>query len=168
MEAPQSKKEWIFEARLVNLTSIPSEVVTSETRSKLNKASKAWGLHFPGIGSFTCSAAALLPSAAKTRSFTTKLKEMQEWLDGQDDDELKLQLSPILLDTPGVMHKQFVPLKAPIPMSSVLDLSKETFIDDEVVRMVLELFEDAYGSDGRYMFIPPLQVSLWEAGIGLD
>ncbi|KAF9427509.1 hypothetical protein BGZ94_004776 [Podila epigama] len=119
------------------INSILSEAVASEARSKLIKASTA----------FTRSAAALLPGAAKTRSFTTKLKEMEEWLDGQDDDGLKLQLSPILFDTPGVMHKQVVPLKSPIAISGVLGLSKETFSDDdEVVRMVLELFEDAYGS----------------------
>ncbi|KAF9083003.1 hypothetical protein BGX29_003442, partial [Mortierella sp. GBA35] len=41
--------------------------------------------------------------------------------------------------TPGVMTKSFQPTTGvPLPVSSVLDLKMETYVDDETVRVAME------------------------------
>ncbi|KAG0078786.1 hypothetical protein BGZ93_003344, partial [Podila epicladia] len=166
-------KERIFETKVAALKTIPSKAIAlkavSMLRTREETSDAAWGISVSGIGNFTPSAAKLLPTAAQTKLFVDNLKEMLGWINNRSDVAFIDWFRCILLDTPGVIAKTFQPTaSAPLGISSVLDLHGEIHIDDEIVRVVMELFSDSYGMDDRYMFIPPVQVELWKGNLGKD
>jgi len=166
-------KERIFEAKVATLKMIPSEALALEAlamlRTSQDTTNTAWGICVTGIGSFAVSAAKLLPMAAQTITFVNKIKDMLNWIDGKSDVTFIEWFRCILLDTPGVMAKIFRPTAGvPLSISSILDLNNEVYLDDEIVRAVLELFSESYGSNGRYIFISPLQIQLWKEDLMKD
>ncbi|KAG0261256.1 hypothetical protein BG011_001237, partial [Mortierella polycephala] len=174
-------KERIYEARISTLRTIPSEEIALRACSMLlaqgevvgsESANEAWGIYIAGIGNFTPAAIRLLPGAARTKNFVDKVKEMLTWVEVEVlefDREFAAWFRVILLDEPGIMVREFQPTSgAPLSIESVLFLMKECYIDDEAVRSIMELFSETYGANGRYLFIPPLQISLWKKNLYWD
>ncbi|KAF8918269.1 hypothetical protein BGZ58_004881, partial [Dissophora ornata] len=176
----------IYEARLSTLKMVPtldiahlaysmlSQVVDVEGRSLLasDTIKSAWGIHISGIGTFTPSAIKLLPDVIRTKKFVERIREMLTWIDGEVQDispEFAVWFCSILLDEPGIMSRVFQSTSSiTLSINSVLYVMKEIYIDDEVVRAVMEIFSNVYGSDGRYIFIPPLQLTLWKETLYQD
>ncbi|KAG0338190.1 hypothetical protein BG005_003836, partial [Podila minutissima] len=166
-------KERIFETKVATLKMIPSEDLALKAlamlRSSQDTTNNAWGIRVTGVGCFAPSAAKLLPMAVQTITFVNKIKDMLSWIDHKSDVAFIAWFRCILLDTPGVMAKTFRPTAGvPLSISSILDLNNEVYIDDEIVRSVLELFSETYGSNGQYVFIPPLQIQLWKEDLMKD
>ncbi|KAF9914206.1 hypothetical protein FBU30_002730, partial [Linnemannia zychae] len=167
---PPPPKERIYETRVAALKMIPAEDLAIDVCTMLRfpqeSTSDVWGIHVSGIGSFATSAARLLPVAVQTVAFVDKVKDMLSWIARESDAIFADWFRCILLDTPGVMLKTFqATTGVPLSISSVLDLKKEDFLDDEIVRSVMELFGESYGTDGRYLFISPIQIQLWKQDI---
>jgi hypothetical protein len=167
---PPPPKERIYETRVAALKMIPAEALAMGACSKLRSlqasTNNVWGVHVAGIGSFATSAAKLLPVAAQTVIFVDRVKDMLNWIARESDAVFADWFRCILLDTPGVMLKTFqATTGVPLSILSVLDLKREDFLDDEIVRAVMELFEESYGTNDRYLFIPPIQIQLWKQNV---
>lgn len=165
-------KERIFEARVSSLKKIPSlDIAIAACTLLMSKTANAgsvtygtlWGVHIADVGYFSAAAARLLPGAAQTKTFVENAKEILHWIDNESDSEFADWFRDMLLDTPGIMAKTFKPSSGvALNMNSVFFLMKENWIDDETIRTIMELFSETYGKTGRYLFIPPLQLSMWE------
>lgn len=91
---------------------------------------------------------------------------MLSWIDAKSDPAFANWFRIIFFSTPGIMTWTFQPTPgAPLAITSIFDLMKENYIDDENVRTVMELFSVSYGANGRYLFITPLQISLWNQNV---
>ncbi|KAF9085155.1 hypothetical protein BGX29_002147 [Mortierella sp. GBA35] len=148
---PPPPKERIYETRVAALKMIPAEALATDAcsmlRSPQESTNNVWGIHVAGIGSFATSAAKLLPVAAQTVTFVDQIKDMLNWI-------------------ARVMLKTFqATTGVPLSISSVLDLKNEDFLDDEIVRSIMELFRELYGTNDRYLFISPIQIQLWKQDI---
>jgi hypothetical protein len=170
LDDPPPSKERITEPRVAAIRMIPSEALALEAYSMLQtaqkKSSNPWGIHVAGIGSFTPGALGLLVGAAQTRAFVDKIKEVLRWMSNEPDTIFVEWFRSILLDTPGVMTKSFQSTTGiSLAISSALDLRMETYVDDETVRVAMELFSESYGANGQYLFIPPIQIQLWQQNL---
>lgn len=101
-----------------------------------------------------------------TNIFIVKAREILNWIDVNSDREFADWFRTLLYTTPGIMMWKFNPTSgASLGISNTFDLMKEIYIDDEIVRTVMELFSMSYGANDRYLFIPPLQIILWGQNI---
>lgn len=129
-------------------------------------AKGAWGIRIKGIGDFTSAAVKILQGAVDTSIFIVKAREILRWIDENSDHEFADWFRTLFYTTPGIMTWKFQPTPgAPLDISSTFDLMKEIYIDDEIVRAVMELFSMSYGANDRYLFIPPLQIIFWDQNI---
>ena len=160
IKEPSPPKERIYETRVAFLKMVPSVIFALEAFSKLQHGD-SWGIHIAGIGNFSPSAIKLLPETARTVIFVEKVKKMLDWIARESDTVFADWFCYILQTTPEVMLKTFqASIGVPLSISSILDLKNNTFLNDEIIRSVMELFIELYGTNNRYLFISPIQIQL--------
>ncbi|KAF9177659.1 hypothetical protein BGZ49_005573, partial [Haplosporangium sp. Z 27] len=118
-----------------------------------------------GLGVYTLRAAKFLIATAECIEFSDRLRLMLQWLDGSiktQDSAFADWLRSILLDDSGIMTRTFKPTPgASLAINSVFFLMGEEYIDDEVIRVVLEILSEHYRVDDQFVFIPPIMMQLW-------
>jgi hypothetical protein len=165
-------KDRIFEARVSKLDMVPSEDIALHAVSLLTKAEedskekseKPWGIHVVGIGKFSAQAVRLLRGVLQTRAFVNDAKELLAWIDKEPSKtDFVDWFHTLLLDTPGILAHRFQSTPGvPLHIKSIFSIRDENYIDDEVVRSALEVFSLSYEGEGRYLFVSPIQQTMWE------
>lgn len=124
-----------------------------------------WGVYIPRVGYFSPGSVRALTTVIKRipdiTNFILKLKKMMKWLNAVvavDDPIFASWFQSVLLNEPGIMVKVF---DKALPINTALDCMMETYLTDEVVRVMLENFSSHYGVNNRYLFIPPHVLELW-------
>ncbi|KAG0350394.1 hypothetical protein BGZ54_003850 [Gamsiella multidivaricata] len=98
--------------------------------------------------------------------FTTLLRDMLDWVKEEiqvHDSNFATWFYSELLNTPGIVESVFKSAVGLLSTRSVLYLKREDYIDDEAIRVMLELYAVNYAQDGRDLFIPPLRSELWRS-----
>lgn len=114
------------------------------------------------------AAVKILQGAVQTNTFI-KAREMLRWINVKSDPEITDWFHAIFHNTPGIMAWMFQPTPGVLlAITSILDLMKENYLDDEIVHTVMELFSKSYGANDQYLFIPPLQISLWNRNVNFE
>ncbi|KAG0314759.1 hypothetical protein BGZ99_007862 [Dissophora globulifera] len=157
------------------LTVIPSAYVTGKAREVLqaaidkpgngNPPRKLWGVRIYNGTCFRLKAIRFLQSVYDTQSFIATLREALKWNEviQLHDPVFASWFTHTLFEVPGVMQRTFKVTDNGVPLhvSNALRLMEEKYVDDEVVRIIMEVFTDHYGKDGHYLFIPYLTMVLW-------
>ncbi|KAF9178456.1 hypothetical protein BGZ49_005341 [Haplosporangium sp. Z 27] len=90
---------------------------------------------------------------------------MLKWIENEvqeSEPEFAKFFQKILLVEKGIMNRSFkLTSGSPLSIQSVFHLRGEEYVDDDIIRAMLEIFSEAYGAKGWYLFIPPLKLNTW-------
>jgi len=164
------KDSVIYCRDIPNLEMIPPITTIDEARVKLEAEAEninPWGIHISNVGYISADALTFLPRIFETKNFVCNLQALISWIKGRVsklDNEFAPYFEDILLNEPGIMRHNFSPLTTnhiKVSTHSICHLAHEHFIDDDIVRGIMELFTEYYGADGKHLFIPPLVLEAW-------
>jgi hypothetical protein len=131
--------------------------------------SPPWGVQIANLGYVSLAAVLFLPNILIVKEFVERLRRVLSWVDNEiikHDVAFSVWLKNLLLNEPGVMRRHFTPTTDPeVNIHSIFYLIEENFVDDETVRIVMAIFRDYYGDDGRYLFIAPLELEAWRRSL---
>ena len=163
------------------LDKVPPTDVIQRARTNLNSAMERarhsagssglppWGVQIANLGYFSLAAILFLPEIFTVKDFVEKLGRAAGWVDNEvskHDKAFAEWLGNFLLNEPGVMQRNFTPTSdALVNIRSLFYLVEENFVDDETVRIVMALFRDNYGVDGRFLFIAPIDLEAWRRSL---
>ncbi|KAF9563302.1 hypothetical protein BGW38_008950, partial [Lunasporangiospora selenospora] len=105
-----------------------------------------------------------------TQDFVNSLQSLIKWLrvclDREHDTSFITWLLEILNTTPGILSYEFVqkvPFTIKIRVRNLVVLSKENWLDDEIIDIVLEYYRLRYvdQDDAYNLFIPLFNLTYW-------
>lgn len=153
-------------AEIMSLEAIPSHKAVEKAVHDFQQAKqhpgKPWGVTIPGIGFMKEDSLLLLCKISKTCDHAENTRQFLRWIDtavSRVDPAFGVWLRNTFLQEPGIIGYKF-PVTG-IAAPSIFRLVGESYIDDDIVGKMLELFEAHYGAKGRYAFIPPLTMEIW-------
>lgn len=137
------------------------------TRARAVYSKEPWGVH---IGNFAFVAQAALSAFLmiyNTKKFAKDLDHLLDWIQKEAQDKAcKNWLEDILLNKPGIMIRTFSAFPSlSMTIQGLSHLAGERYVDDDTVWGIMTIFSKHYGSDGQYLFIPPLTIEGWR---GID
>lgn len=157
----------IVENARVMLTEAIENANSTTNRAREKRLVNPWGVKISNFGYVDLKAILFLPKIQETKVFVEGLSRLQRWIDYEVrkyDKPFAEWVSKILRDEKGIMQRKFKPSSdSEISICSLFSLVEESFVDDEVLRVVMSLFRDYYGADGCNLFIPPLQMETWRS-----
>ena len=178
---PERGRPVIELSNILTLDKVPPTNVIDKARANLNKAleraqhsagsggSPPWGVQIANLGYVSLAAILFLPNISIVKEFVERLRRVLGWVDNEvvkHDVAFALWLKNLLLNQQGVMRHHFTPTTDPeVNIRSIFYLIEENFVDDETVRIVMAIFRDHYGADGRYLFIAPLELEAWRMSL---
>ena len=166
--------------RIININDIPSldnipPQTTIETALELIKASspegttrtrsgkaiaEPWGICL-GKEYIPVNAIQYFAKIYNVKNFTYGLKTMSVWLKtvGKMEDASFTNWFLEILQSAGPMTRQFpITNSIDVSITSLLTLSGESWLDENILRCLITLFEREYDNGDQNLFIPPLVI----------
>ncbi|ORZ28358.1 hypothetical protein BCR41DRAFT_72808 [Lobosporangium transversale] len=136
----------------------------ARTRSHTNEGS--WAVRIGSFGNFDKTTIKLLdPIVFEAMDMARGIREMLKWIGDNASsarDPFAVWFRDQLLNAPNIMQLSFrASTHVPLNLSSALFFRNEQYIDDEAIRLVLDLFSEHYTANNQYIFIPPLRIQQW-------
>lgn len=138
----------VFESHVANLTMMPSALdITAAERMLRETQQAAWGIQFHGVGVKECYSSGtvkILSAVEQLRMLSGRLRDVVEWVsrEGEADNPKFVQwFKDLLLDQESVLEVKFNPVpNLSIPVWSTFDLMKEEYVDDDIIRALIQCF----------------------------
>ena len=151
----------------IELIEASSPAGTTRTRSG-KSITEPWGIRLGEVDYITANAARYFAKVYNVKNFAYALRTMVAWLEtvGKKQDTSFANWFLGVLRSAGCMMLEFpITNSVSISITSLLTLPGESWLDDNIVRCLMALFQREYSNGGWNIFIPPLVVDSWR-GIG--